>query len=44
MIAHDKIIGTMLTNAAGDWAAMLIQAGMAVGVVLIGYWRAHSRK
>ena len=44
MNAHDKIIGTMLTNAAGDWAAMLIQAGMAAGVVLIGYWRAHNRK
>ena len=42
MIAHDKILGTMITSAVGDWAAIAIQAVLAVGVILTGF--AMSRR
>jgi len=42
MIAHDKIIGSMITSAVGDWAAIAIQVILAAGVILIGF--AMSRR
>ena len=42
MIAHDKILGTMITSAVGDWAALAIQALLAAGVILTGF--AMSRR
>lgn len=42
MIAHDKILGTMITSTVGDWAALAIQAVLAAGVILTGF--AMSRR
>lgn len=44
MIAHDKIIGSMITSAVGDWAAIAIQVILAAGVILIGFAMSHRAK
>ena len=44
MIAHDKILGTMITSAVGDWAAIAIQAVLAVGVILTGFCMSRRAK
>ncbi|MFV0636034.1 TerC family protein [Mitsuokella sp.] len=36
MIVHDKIIGAMLTAAAGDGAALIVQGVLAIGVIFAG--------
>ncbi len=36
MIVHDKIIGAALTTAAGEGASFVVQAVLAVGVILAG--------
>ena len=44
MIAHDKILGTMLTSTVGDWAAIALQAVLAAGVVLVGFCMSRRAK
>ena len=44
MIAHDKILGTMITSTVGDWAAIAIQAVLAVGVILTGFCMSRRAK
>ena len=39
MIGHDKLVGPMLVGFAGEGSVFFVQLFLAVGVILIGWWK-----